>query len=108
MNFFLYSMLVLPPVIGREFVDGKWVGTNGFAVLNGKSDTAFNEYYEIATGDDGHMEDYYKINKWGPDNKTLYDDLTPALWWTKNGGYNGSNICNEVKGKIKNFQFMKC
>ena len=54
------------------------------------------------------MEDYYKINKWGPDNMTLYDDLTPALWWTKNGGYNGSNICNEVKGKIKNFQFMKC
>ena len=29
------------------------------------------------------MDDYLQINRWGPNEETLYDDLTPASWWTK-------------------------
>jgi hypothetical protein len=50
------------------------------------------------TGADDDMDDYYSINRWGPTNGSLFDDLTPALWWEENGGYNGSNACNDLKG----------
>ena len=54
------------------------------------------------------MDDFLQINRWGPDKETLvrvplnsttlYDDLTPSSWWTKDGGPNGSNACNLLKG----------
>ena len=80
----------LPPVIQYPA---------GFAVFNNKNDTAFNEYYEIKTGADDNMKDYYLINKWGESDGELWDDLTPAYWWTANGSYQGSNSCNMLKGK---------
>ena len=89
----------LPQQIGSErFENGSFHGTNGFALFNGKNSTAFNEYYEIRTGADDHMDDYYMIEKWGKEKDTLWDDLTPALWWTENGGLFGSNDCNTLKG----------
>ena len=44
------------------------------------------------------MDDYLQINKWGPDKDNLWEDLTPANWWTPNNGYNDSNACNLLKG----------
>ena len=92
----------LPSQIGSEqFPNGSFHGTNGFALFNGKNSTAFNEYYEIRTGADDHMDDYYMIEKWGKENGTLWDDLTPANWWKANGSYLGSNDCNTLKGKVE-------
>ena len=52
----------------------------------------------MCSGGNGFVENYMAINRWGPDAKTLWDDLTPVNWWTKNGGPNGSNVCNLLKG----------
>ncbi len=63
---------------------------NGFAAFNTKNATAYNEYYEIKTGADDHMEDYYEITRWGKYNTSdefLWDNLTLAEWWDKDGGY---------------------
>ena len=44
------------------------------------------------------MDRYAEIEQWGPSLDNLYDDLTPADWWTPQGGYLGSNACNTLKG----------
>ena len=51
------------------------------------------------SGANGHMDDeYLQINRWGKDQENLWEDLTPASWWKENGGPNGSNACNFLKG----------
>merc|ERR1712223_2252907 len=81
---------VLPPVINT---------TTGFAALGDKNATAYNEYYEIWTGANDNMDKYYQINRWGPEPEKLWYNLTKADWWTANNGYNGSNACNDLKGR---------
>lgn len=44
------------------------------------------------------MDRYLSMESWGPTLYKLYDDLTPANWWTENGGYMGSNDCNALLG----------
>ena len=42
-----------------------------------------NDWYEVYSGGNGFMDNYMEINRWGPDAETLWDDLTPANWWTQ-------------------------
>ena len=44
------------------------------------------------------MDKYYQLEKWGPTADELYDDLSPAQWWTRNGAFNGSNVCKTHYG----------
>ena len=69
----------------------------GFAALNKRNDSAYYEYYSMKTGVED-MDEYYQIDKWGPLQDELYEDLTPARWWTSNGSYKGSNACNLLSG----------
>ena len=56
-------------------------------------------WYNVSTGlGDEYMETYTEILQWGPEEGKLYDDLTKALWWTANYGYNGSNSANTLRG----------
>jgi hypothetical protein len=42
---------------------------------------------------------YCEIEKWGPhDGKYMVSDLSDIKWWKKNGGWDGSNACNDVRG----------
>lgn len=71
----------------------------GFAALCNKNGSTKNEWYEAWTGTRDHLDQFLQINKWGQDeNGALYEDLTRANWWTENGGINGSNACNLLKG----------
>ena len=81
---------LLPPQVNED---------SGFAAMMGKNDSADNEYYEIYSGANGNMDKYYQINRWGPTQDDLWHNLTNAYWWDKDGGYNGSNACNELRGK---------
>ena len=69
----------------------------GFAALNKRNDSAYYEYYSLKTGHTD-MSEYYQIDKWGPLQDDLYEDLSPARWWTRDGSYNGSNACNMLSG----------
>ena len=69
----------------------------GFAALNKRNDSAYYEYYSLKTGY-SDMSEYYQIDKWGPLPNELYEDLTPARWWTNEGSYDDSNACNLLKG----------
>ena len=44
------------------------------------------------------MSQYLQINRWGEGPDDLWEDLTPARWWTANGSYMGSNACNLLAG----------
>eukprot|EP00095_Tigriopus_kingsejongensis_P001807 maker-scaffold10_size831480-snap-gene-1.12 protein:Tk01807 transcript:maker-scaffold10_size831480-snap-gene-1.12-mRNA-1 annotation:"scavenger receptor class b member 1" len=79
---------ILPPVLDQE---------KGFAVFNGRVNTTNNEAYKVNTGY-ADLSQYLEIEKWGPSIDVLYDDLTPAGWWKENGGWNGSNAANTLKG----------
>ena len=69
----------------------------GFAFMNKRNDSAYYEYYSMHTGF-SDLGNYNQLDKWGPLPGVLYDDLTPAKWWQSNGGYDGSNACNLLKG----------
>ncbi len=55
-------------------------------------------WYQVNTGAQNRSL-YQEIEQWGPyDGEVFYKDLAPLHWWKKNGGYRGSNVCNEIRG----------
>ena len=46
-------------------------------------------------------EDYYKTTHFSTtymNHSHVYPDLNEERWWTRNGGYEESNYCNELRG----------
>ncbi|XP_059083287.1 lysosome membrane protein 2-like [Tigriopus californicus] len=72
----------------------------GFALQKSSN---VSDFYTIKGGLK-NIEEMFHIQQWGPDPNDMFGDLTPVRWWTPNGGFEGSNACNWLRG-TDGFQF---
>ena len=57
----------------------------------------FTRAYEVSTGINGALEDFNEVEKFGKSLSELSDTLDHLSWWRPDGGFHGTNFCNELK-----------